>query len=335
LEKVKTVALFSGGLDSILAVKLMLVQGVTVEALNFVSPFCRCEGKGGCTISETASNLGVPIKRIPVDQEYLDMLKNPKHGYGRYMNPCIDCRIYMFKKAKDYAEKVGAKLLITGEVLGERPMSQRREALDMIEKEAGLTGKILRPLSAQNFPETDAEIRNQVDRTKFLSITGRSRKQQIELAQQFKINDYPCPSGGCLLTYKEFAAKVQDHLHYKNHLTFNDIHLLKIGRHFRYQKEKIIVGRNKQENQQLLTLKGENDISFEVKGCGSPITILQDPKTKRTDTIAAAVTAKYSDNNDPKVKVNFVSKSEEGIIHVEPLQDDMIDEIRIKWHKPQ
>ena len=158
MNRVKAIAMFSGGLDSTLAVKLMLDQGIQVEALSFTSPFCLCEGKGGCITTATANKLGVPMKKILVDEEYLRVIRDPKHGYGRFMNPCIDCRIYMLKKAKEYADRVGAHFIFTGEVLGERPMSQRREALETIEKEAGLSGRILRPLSAKYLPETEGCI---------------------------------------------------------------------------------------------------------------------------------------------------------------------------------
>lgn len=205
----KALALLSGGLDSTLAVKLMLDQGIYVEAINFVTPFCLCR-RSGCGAYEVAKRFNIPLKVVTVGLDYLRVVRKPKFGYGRGMNPCIDCRIFMLKKAKKYAKETGASFIFTGEVLDERPMSQHRKALEIIEKEAGLKGKILRPLSAKLLPQTEAEIKGWVDRTKLLGIRGRSRKKQIELAKKFGINDYPCPAGGCLLTYKEFANKLKE-----------------------------------------------------------------------------------------------------------------------------
>lgn len=333
MERVKAVAMFSGGLDSILAVKLMLEQGIEVEALSFASPFCLCEGKGGCLTASTAEKLGIPLKKVFVDEDYLEVVKNPKHGYGRYMNPCIDCRIYMLKKAKEYADKIGAAFIFTGEVLGERPMSQRREALEIIEKEAGLAGKILRPLSAKHFPETEAEKRGWVDRSKLLDIKGRSRKKQIELAEQFEIRNYPCPSGGCLLTYREFAAKVRDLFKHQNKISFRDIALLKVGRHFRFGENKVIVGRSEEENKQLLSLKDPNDVWFEALGCGSPITLLQGPVKDEVIELAASITARYSDYQRTPVEVAVHKGETQKTIKVNPITDEFLDTLRVKWRR--
>jgi tRNA-specific 2-thiouridylase len=209
MKKVKALALLSGGLDSTLAAKLILKQGIDVVAVNFVTPFCLCK-KGGCGATEAAKQLGVPLKVVNVGDEYLKMVRKPKHGYGRNMNPCIDCRIFIVKKAKKYAKEVGAAFIFTGEVLDERPMSQHSRAMKIIEEESGLKGKILRPLSARLLPETDIEKKGLVDREKLLDIRGRSRKPQIKLAEKFNIKDYPCPAGGCLLTYREYANKLRD-----------------------------------------------------------------------------------------------------------------------------
>ena len=304
MTKVKALALFSGGLDSILAAKLILNQGIDVAAVIFVTPF-HLRKNGGCGAAEAARQLGVPLKVVNVGDEYLKMVREPKHGYGRNMNPCIDCRIFILKKAKKYAKEIGASFIFTGEVLDERPMSQHFKAMKIIEEEAGVKGKILRPLSAKLLPEIGMEKKGIVDRKKLLGIRGRSRKPQIKLAEGFNIKDYPSPAGGCLLTCKEYADKLRDLFKHKKRCSMADVSLLKVGRHFRFGENKIIVGRNEAENNLLAAEKARNDYYFEVPDVGSPITILQGAKTKNAIRMAAALTAFYSDAKSDKATVNF------------------------------
>ncbi len=245
----KAIALLSGGLDSTLAARLVLDQGIELEALNFMTVFCTCTNRGAtCLASQKAvETLGIPLRVFNVSEEYLNVVRNPKHGYGSNMNPCIDCRIFMLKKAKVYMEESGGSFIITGEVLGQRPMSQRRDAMRLIEKEAGLEGLILRPLSAQFLPITLPEREGWIDREKLLNIQGRSRKPQMKLAEQFNIRDYPCPAGGCLLTDPGFARRIRDLMEHQYDFSLNDVHLLKFGRHFRLSpKVKLVVGRNEE-----------------------------------------------------------------------------------------
>ena len=303
MTKVKALALFSGGLDSTLAIKLILSQGIDVVAVNLVSPFGICEKGGG--ITETAKQLGVPLKLVDVGDEYLKIVQKPKYGYGKNINPCIDCRIFILRKAKKIAKEIGASFIFTGEVLGERPMSQNFKAMKIIEKEAGLEGKLLRPLSARLLPETVVEKEGLVDREKLLGIHGRSRKPQIKLAEKFNIKDYPNPAGGCLLTCRQYANKLRDIFQQKRRCSMADVSLLKVGRHFRFGKNKIIVGRNEEENKILTEKKMVNDYYFEVPNIGSPITVLQGTKTKNAIRTAAALTLFYSDAKSDKVKVSF------------------------------
>jgi tRNA U34 2-thiouridine synthase MnmA/TrmU len=324
----KALALLSGGLDSTLAVKLILNQGIDVVAINFTSPFCLCS-RGGCGAVGVAKKFNIPLKIIKKNEDYLKIIRNPKHGYGKNMNPCIDCRIYTLKRAKKYAKKIGASFIFTGEVLDERPMSQHMKALKIIEKEADLEGKILRPLSAKLLPETEAERKGWVNREELLDIRGRSRKKQIQLAKNWKINDYPCPSGGCLLTYKEFADKVKDLFKYKKRIKMKDILILKIGRHFRFDKNKIIVGRNENENKKLLKLKDTSDYYFEVSDYNGPITLLQGPKTKKAMEKAASLTARYSDSKEKKTLVKFGRKKLSKSVIVPILNEKEIERFRI------
>ncbi len=328
MKKVKALALLSGGLDSTLAVKLILNQGIDVVAVNFVTPFCLCK-KGGCGSTEAAKQLGVPLKIVNVGDEYLKMVREPKHGYGRNMNPCIDCRIFIAKRAKKYAEEIGASFIFTGEVLDERPMSQHSKAMKIIEEEADLKGKILRPLSAKLLPETAIEKKGLVDREKLLDIHGRSRKPQIKLAEKFNIKAYPCPAGGCLLTYKEYANKLRDLFKHKKRCTWADVSLLKVGRHFRFGENKIIVGRNEAENNFLTAKKARTDYYFEVSDIGSPITVLQGAKTKNAIKAAAALTAFYSDAKSDNVTVLFGRESLNKSITVSIPTRAKVEKLRI------
>jgi tRNA U34 2-thiouridine synthase MnmA/TrmU len=242
---------------------------------------------------------------MSVGNEYLKMVRKPKHGYGRNMNPCIDCRIFMMKKAKKYAKEIGASFIFTGEVLDERPMSQHFRAMKIVEEESGLKGKLLRPLSARLLPETVIEKKGLVKREKLLDIRGRSRKPQIRLAEELNIKDYPCPAGGCLLTYREYANKLRDLFKHKKRCSMADVALLKVGRHFRFGENKIIVGRNEAENKILTAKKARTDYYFEVPDFGGPTTVLQRSKTKKAIKVAAALTAFYSDAKGDRVTVNF------------------------------
>ena len=289
----RALALLSGGLDSILATKLILDQGIEVVAVNFILPFAvEKEDYAG----EVARRFGIPLIRVKAGDEYLDMVRNPEHGYGSGINPCIDCRIYMLREAKRIAKALGADFIFTGDVLGERPMSQHWKALELEEKEAGLEKMVLRPLSAKLLAETIPEREGWVDRNKLLDIKGKSRKPQIALVRKFGLqDDYPSPSGGCLLTNKEFASKLRDLFEHKEKVSMRDVKLLKIGRHFRFAASKIVVGRNEAENKLLLDLKNPEDYVFEVPGYGSPITILEGTKSKEAIELAAKLTARYSD----------------------------------------
>jgi tRNA-specific 2-thiouridylase len=324
----KALALLSGGLDSILATKLVLDQGIEVIAVTFILPVVveKVDYAG-----KTVERFGIPQIRVEMGDDYLEVIRNPKYGYGSGMNPCIDCRIYMLREAKRIANEIGAKFIVTGDVLGERPMSQYRKALLLEEEEAGLEGLILRPLSAKLLPETIPEREGWVDRSALLAISGKSRKPQIALAEQFGLQDaYPSPAGGCLLTHKEFASKVKDLFEHEENVTTRDIELLRIGRHFRAASSKIVVGRNEAENELLLELKNPGDYAFEVPGYGSPITILEQSREKEAIELAAKLTARYSDAaRGEEVLVEYWNAEGKASIVVSPLSDDEVEQLRI------
>lgn len=329
MTKVKAISLLSGGLDSILATKLIQNQGIEVIAFNVKTPF-GIPKKDGVSEAEAAiKQLKVPLKVLPVEKDYIHMLRNPKHGYGKNMNPCIDCKIFILKQAAKYAKEIGADFLFTGEVLGERPMSQHGPALKLIEEEAGLKGKLLRPLSAKLLQETVAERKGLVDRSKLMAISGRSRKPQFQLAKEFGITVYPSPAGGCLLTCEEYSKKLRDLFEHKKLVSGADAVLLRVGRHFRLGENKIIVGRNEAENKFLMSRKTKGEFYFELPNIVGPVTILQGSKTKKAIEIAAGLTAFYSDAKVDRVKVDYGKESlDKSLIVAIPDRAD-VDKLRV------
>ena len=312
---IKGVGLLSGGLDSTLAVKLMIDQGVDVHVLNFVTPFCTCTRKG-CRheASRVAEVFNIPIKIMSAGNDYIEMIKKPKYGYGRNMNPCVDCRIFMFRKAKQYMEEIGALFIFTGEVLGQRPMSQHRKALMIVEQESDLEGFVVRPLSAKLLSPTIPEKKQWIDREKLLSIQGRRRLPQMELADKFGLRDYPCPAGGCRLTDPHFAKRLREAFEHGEY-TIRDIQLLKYGRHFRLDSgAKVVIGRNEEENKILLRFFDKDDILMEVVGVGSPTVLLRKNKNKDDIKKAAILCARYSDITEgeiPDIRVRYSDGYEE------------------------
>jgi tRNA-specific 2-thiouridylase len=309
-EKKKVVALLSGGLDSRLAVKMMQNQGFDVTAVAIKTPFCDFDCGRGCgfEIRETADMLGVDLKTVYLGDEYIEMLKNPKHGFGSGMNPCIDCRVMMFKAGKQVMENIGADFIISGEVLGQRPMSQHGPALRTIEKESGLEGKIVRPLSGRLLPATQPEVDGLIKREDLGMIRGRTRKEQMRLAKEFGFENPPNAGGGCLLTDPKFAIRAKDLFNHIETPTTNDIDLLKIGRHFRFdQKTKFIVGRNQDENEMLKALALPGDVLFETKDHVGPISLLRGQDIEHNLKLAAAITLRYSD----------APKDQQGIVILE------------------
>ncbi|MFQ5951954.1 MAG: hypothetical protein ACE5JK_00910 [Candidatus Omnitrophota bacterium] len=331
----KAIALLSGGLDSILATKLILEQGIEVEAVNFLTVFCNCTSRGKtCLASKLAADqLGIKLKVFEISSDYFEIIKNPKYGYGRNINPCLDCRVFMFKKAYEYMKETGASFVITGEVLGERPMSQRREAIRIIEKGSGLGGLLVRPLSAKLFEPSIPEKEGWVDREKFLEIKGRSRKPQMQLADQLGINDYPCPAGGCLLTDGGFSRRMRDLMEHKNDFDVNDVKLLKTGRLFRLSPDaKLISGRSKEENEGLLALSREGDVIFRPINVKGPVGIGRGIFDEESLKAAARIIARYGDADlDQETEVSYKALPEEGsdTIKILPARENELNNLRI------
>lgn len=287
----KGIALFSGGLDSILAVKLILDQSIEVMGVTFVTPFFSAK-----KAKMAAKIINLPLTIVDITEEHLEMLKAPKYGYGKNMNPCIDCHTLMLKIAGGIMETHGADFIFTGEVLGQRPMSQTKQSLHMVAKNSGYQEYILRPLSAQLLPATKPEIEGKVDRQRLLAIRGKGRKDQIELARIYGISDYPAPAGGCLLTDPPFSKRLRDLFAYNKDFRIRDIELLKYGRQFRINETaKVIVGRNSYDNEAIKKLSDEEDIIITMPQFPGPTTLVPGGGNDSTILCAASLCALYSD----------------------------------------
>lgn len=328
----KAISLFSGGLDSILATRLISEQGIEVEALHFRLVFVSGEDTkwSDADSRKVEEILGARLKIWDVSEDFLEVVKHPAHGYGKNVNPCIDCKIFMLKKAKEYMNGAGASFLVTGEVLGERPMSQGKNMMRHIEKEAGLDGLILRPLSARVLNPSVPEKEGWVDREKMLDIQGRSRRQQFELAERYGIQDYPTPAGGCLLTVPAFAVRVKDLLAHDSGFGLNDVDLLKVGRHFRFSaKTRLIVGRKEEENEKIQSLSRSGDLLIRVAQFPGPVSLLRGEPDPGEVEKAAAITARYSKAKGLKeveVSCRRVPGDREQVLVVSPAPESMVQD---------
>ncbi len=329
----RAVLLFSGGLDSILAAKLMIEQGIEIHALHLSSVFCTFKsiGSEGYVVRQ-AEKLNVPIKSIDITEEFMKIVKDPRYGRGSNMNPCIDCRIFAFKKAKLYMEAIKASFIVTGEVLGERPMSQTRHAIDLIERKSGLGGFIVRPLSAKLFKPSLAEKEGVIDRERLLDIQGRQRDKQFELARRFKIYEYPNPAGGCLLTDKGFSNRLKDLFKYSPQYDISDLHLLKVARQFRIKESlKLFVGRNQKENESLLAFSQPGDYIFDVVDIPSPIGLVRGRVEEEDIPLISSILARYSDgkSNDLEVSYRVFPSDELKSITTPPATEPILASLRI------
>ena len=330
----KAVALFSGGLDSTLSILTVLRHGVGVTALKFVTPFDHDIADTSSSfrnLLHTAEQFRFEVRIFELSDQFMEIVKKPKFGYGRNMNPCIDCRILMLKAAKDFMEKTEADFIISGEVLGQRPMSQRKNILYLIDKEAGVTDYVLRPLSAKLLKITIPEIKGILNREMLFDFRGRSRKPQMTLAKDFGLTDYPAPAGGCLLTEPHYAHRLKDLFTYQPDPDLDDLSLLRIGRHFRFSPScKIIVGRNKIENEKIWSLSAKGCL-LKVEGYGSPTTLIVGEITDETLQVAASLCARYSDAKGiHEAEVTAIRKGTIFTLKTAPCADKIIEVLRIE-----
>jgi tRNA U34 2-thiouridine synthase MnmA/TrmU len=330
----KAVALYSGGLDSTLAILAMQKQGVEVTAITFLNHFgCDISDRSSCSKDPFAASVkfGFKVKLSHLSDKFLEIVKNPKHGHGKNMNPCVDCRILMLKEAKEFMHLTGADFLITGEVLGQRPMSQRRDCFPIVDREADVKGLVLRPLSATHLKKTVPEESGLVDRDKLYGFAGRSRKPQMALAEEFGLTEYPAPAGGCLLTDPIYSYRLRDLLAHNSNPEHIDLNYLRVGRHFRISPDcKIIVGRNQAENESIKFFAGKDAPILRVIGHGSPFTVILGNTTDKAISVAAALCARYSDGKTlPEVTVLMTAAEEKTYLKSCPAGEDVIEEYRI------
>jgi len=326
--KTKALGLCSGGLDSMLAGLVLREQGIEVEWVTFETPFFNAD-----KARKASQTTGIPLTIKPIYPVYIKMLKNPPAGYGKYMNPCMDCHALMFRLAGEIMQQRKFNFLFSGEVLGQRPMSQNKTSLRYVEKHSGFDGYILRPLTAKNLPETIPEKEGLVEREKLLDIAGRGRKAQIQLAEKFGIKEYPAPAGGCLLTDVGYTKRLKDLFDHQDSCTEEELHLLKFGRHYRLNPQtKLIVGRTEKDNENILKYhNAQTDAVIDVKDYPSPIGLVPHGAAKDSILLAASICTGYS--KAPKmapveVVVNKANKKE--TIKVIALQPDDVRKLLIR-----
>ena len=330
----RAVALFSGGLDSTLSIIAVLRQGVKVTALKFLTPFDHDIPDSPLSLTELlscAEKFGFDVKICEISNQFLEMIKKPKFGYGKNMNPCIDCRILMLKKAGDFLKEIDADFIVSGEVIGQRPMSQRKDVLYLIDKESGIIDYVLRPLSAKLLKITVPESEEIIKRDLLYDFRGRSRKPQMALAKEFGLTDYPAPAGGCLLTEPNYARRLRDLLAYDPDCDCDDLSLLKIGRHFRFSPAcKIVVGRNKAENEKIWAMSAKGCL-LKVENYGSPTVLVTGEITDEAVRVAASLCARYSDaKNLSRVRVTVITEGTISRLRAAPLADEMVKTLRIE-----
>ena len=327
----KALALVSGGLDSILAAKLIQMQGIEVIGICFASAFF-----GSKNAEKKAAQIEMPLIVVDFTEDHLEMTKKPKHGYGKNMNPCIDCHAMMLKYAGNMLEELEGDFLITGEVLDQRPMSQNKKSLGIVQKESGFEEKILRPLCALNLAPTQMEVDGLVDRTKLRGFSGKTRKPQMELAEQLGIKEYPSPAGGCMLTEPQFARRLRDlYNHGKVSVKPIDVELLKLGRHMRVSPSaKVVCTRNENEYSLLIELLKDNYIVFDTADCtGSTVVLASSPGesiSQEDMAFAGSVAARYSkDREKDSVRIKFKKNSdtEYEYVYVKPISDEEIKRV--------
>lgn len=330
---VKALALFSGGLDSLLACRVVIEAGVDVQAVRFVTPFFGYEllEQEDAYRLQIRERYGIDVLVRDVSEDYLRMLARPRHGYGKNFNPCVDCKILLLKRAVGLMSEIGASFIITGEVVGQRPMSQRRDTLRVIERDSGTEQYLVRPLCAKNLPPSRAELAGLIDREKLLGFHGRGRQAQIALAEQYGIEEYQSPSGGCSLTDPNRAGRVAAFYEKHGDATVNEARLLMVGRHF-YLPDGgwLVIGRNETENIFLEKLVLAEDRTLINTSRPGPLGLLRNSSSPEEAALAAAIVVRYSkkDALQSGAEVAMAGAGGISVLQAAPLADDLLESFR-------
>ncbi len=331
MSNAKCILLYSGGLDSLLAAKLLMDQGVDVTGLHCILPYSPPDLDVESLRSvQLAKQIGLKLIHYRCGEEYIRMLQNPAHGYGKEINPCIDCKLFFLEKARELMDEIHADFIATGEVVGQRPMSQLKHTLNHIEKISGIAGKLLRPLSAKILKPTLAEEEGLVDRSRLLDISGRGRKRQMELAAYYGINNYELPAGGCLFTDKNIASRIRELFSSSLNISPLDLYLTKTGRHFKLNGLRIIVSRNEAESDELEKYRQYADYFFYPEYSGSSAFA----KGQASDNDFMIISGIMSRYGKPGASNNIISVYHDDILLTqisagEPLSDVELDAMRI------
>jgi len=317
-KQITALALYSGGLDSTLACRVAAKQGIKVVAVKFVTPFFGYEllQKQEEYIQKTKETAGIDLILKDITLPYLELLRKPAHGFGKNFNPCVDCKILLLTEAKKMMPEIGASFLVTGEVIGQRPMSQRRDTLRIIERDSNCEGLLVRPLCAKNLAPTQAEIDGLIDREQLLNFSGRNRSPQLQLAKQFGITDYPSPAGGCILTDPILSLRIQEYYETQEQIILENILLMIVGRQFKLPSGAwLVVGRDESENIKIQNLRQSGDWLLEPKDIPGPSAILRYSSAGEELKTAASIVVRYSKKSAVGQGSALIIADQDGDIH--------------------
>jgi hypothetical protein len=330
-----TLALYSGGLDSTLACRVVAQQDIKVVAVKFVTPFFGYDllFSKDDYIKKTKEKFGIDVLLRDVTLPYLELLKKPVHGFGRYFNPCMDCKIFLLSEAKKMMPAIGASFLVTGEVVGQRPMSQRRDALRVIERDSGCEGLLVRPLCAKNLDPTQAEIDGLIDREQLLAFSGRNRTPQMKLAEQFGITDYPSPAGGCILADPILSLRIQEYYATQEQIIPEDILLMMVGRQFKLPSGGwLVVGRNQSENIKMENLRQPGDWLLRPDDFPGPSVILRRSHNDAELQLAASILVRYARKAfTAKGRMKVLAEKDGAVIQLDPVP--LHDDTFLSWQQ--
>ncbi len=332
-RKVKAVALISSGLDSLLAAKIVKDSGIDVRGVHFFFQFDSIDKENRQKeVEKTVHPLDIPVSVVDISEDFLDILTNPQHGYGSQVNPCIDCRLYMLRQAQKMMEQIGAQFVITGEVVGQRPMTQQKPTLFHIDKISGLKGRILRPLSAKLLPPTIPEEKGWVDRNKLYGLSGRSRKPQIAMAKEFGISYYSQPGVSCILTDPGYARRVKALFSHRRRedITVEELRLLRPGRHFWLNENlQVVVGRDEQDNLALETFRDGRWVFYPMDRQG-PLVLATGINGESDIKLVAGITARYCGGDKVlPFRIHYEGNGKEGVVWGTPIPDSKLGKWRV------